>query len=168
MVESVKMEGETYSTADSCMPCINQSSLVVWFHVSVGSCVPIVFASSKCFAPSLSKNGFEAYIVWLMSARMGSIDLVNPIIGFNSVFITGGLTRHFDHHLVNTEESAKICFSRLKAWAPIVFSFGCWPVMHWQHPKWDCSAYKCIICSALPNVRIGTTRVKLIKRIILS
>jgi hypothetical protein len=40
----------------------------------------------------LSKNGSGAYV----SARFGKkhIGLVNPIIGYTSIFITGGLTTH--------------------------------------------------------------------------
>jgi hypothetical protein len=65
------------------------------------------FAASKLFAAPLWKTGTGAYVV---SACLGNqqINLVDPIIVYTSLFITGGLTsagkRRLDLHHRNTED----------------------------------------------------------------
>jgi hypothetical protein len=79
--------------------------MIVYYHASHFFPLPANILLLLC-----RKNGPGTYY---MSARLGKqhIDLVNPIIDFTSVFITGGLTtvtsawkRNFGHKLVNTKD----------------------------------------------------------------
>jgi hypothetical protein len=85
----------------------SNESWLIWFHVSVGSCISTFLAASKLFAASLPKK-WVWHLYRVSSFGKQHINLVNPILEYISFFITGGLTsawkRRFNLHLMNTED----------------------------------------------------------------
>jgi hypothetical protein len=98
-------------------------------HFNVFGC-----QSNVCWS-FVEKNVSDGYIVFVCFGKQ-HVNLVNPIIDYTSLFISGGLTnarkRRFDRSLMNTEDQM-FPHNRLSQHPGYFLNPGCWPAM--PHPK---------------------------------